>query len=239
MTVRRETVGRLLLELGVVVVGILIALGVDRLNQGRLDRVSERSYLRALAGDLEADTVALGGLIRSMRDRRAAAGRVLGLLEGPVDTAPDPAALAWDLNYAGWVTSFEPTDFTYRELMSTGGLALIEDAGLKRGVVAYYEAVDFYSQFSPLWHETARGRYRPEVRRLVSADDWHAIVSSRSPEGDGGLDPDAALRTLREAELVPKLLVSMTVSLEQQAESFGELRSRAAELLARLPGAEP
>ena len=51
---RRTT--RVLTEFAVIVVGVLVALGVDSWNEGRAERDMERSYLEALANDLRGDS---------------------------------------------------------------------------------------------------------------------------------------------------------------------------------------
>ncbi len=188
-----KTLRRLVAELLVVVFGILIAVGVDRWNQGRQERIAGERYVEALAEDLAADTVALGRLVGIYRAREAAGQRVLDAIERDSDFEDDPAALASDINYAGYVTSFKASDFTYRELLSTGGFGLIEDPDLKRALVAYYQSVEFNAQFNPLWVETPRAYYRPEVRARVAPADWAAIETSELGAGGDPLDADATL----------------------------------------------
>lgn len=236
ISVKNTTLRRVLVELGVIVVGVLIALGVDRLNQRRIDENTEAEYLTALSTDLAEDTASLGSLVRTFAARGAAATRFRRILSSDSLSVADPARLAWEINHAGWVTSFEPTDFTYRELISTGGLALIDDQALKREIVAYYERVQFASQFYPLWQRSA-ANYRPIVRALLPLDDWALVASSRGPEGEGGLDVAGVLESLRKDGEVQKLLVSIEVAQAQQAETHGDLKTAATELLAYLDAA--
>lgn len=141
----------------------------------------------------------------------------------------------WDLNNAGWVTSFDPSDFTYRELIATGGLALIRDAELKRSLIAYYQAVDFVTQFYPLWHSTALDHYNPELRRRVSLADWAAIERSNGSASDVPIRTEAVLRDLRTGEDIEKLLVTIMVSADEHLGSLRRLRARSEALLDHLP----
>jgi hypothetical protein len=220
-------------ELAVVVVGILIALGVDGWNERRLERATEVTYLDALVRDLAADTTSLSGLISSYHIRRQAAQRVLDAVQSS-HYEGTAAELAWDVNVAGYITSFDPTDFTYRELMATGGLGLLRDADLKRDLIAYYQAVDLVAQFYPLWHAAATEDYNPLVRRRVSATDWRAIELSRGRPDDLPIDTDGVLRRLAEDGDVQKILVTMTVSAGQQIASWERLQGTATDLLIAL-----
>lgn len=235
MSLETKALRRLFVELLVVVFGILIAFAVDRWNQDRQDRATAAQYAEALAEDLAADTAALGMLARLYAGREAAATRVLDALGRTSAFEGDPTALAWDINYAGYVTSFDPTDITYRELVSTGALGLIHEPGLKHALVAYYESVDFVAQFYPIWHETARVYYKPEVRSRVSLADWIAIETSVGQGEDKPVAPDATLDALRQSGLSQKLLTSMLISLTQQASSHESLREAAIDLMALLP----
>jgi len=218
------------IELMVVVFGILIAFSVDRWNQGRQDRHAEAAYLEALAQDLRADTAALSRLVGMYRDRKEAAQRIQQALEHQSPYPGDGAALAWDINNAGWITSFQPSDITYRELLGTGDLGLIRDPELKRQMVAYYQRVEFFAQFGPLWRQPAL-EYNPEVRGRVTPADWVAIERSRGAPEDEPVLIEEILPALRRDGVIHKHLTSVQSALEQQEASHEVLRADAARLL--------
>ena len=56
---RTATLRKALLEFAVIVLGVLVALGVDQWNGSRQDRARETDYLGRLAADLRLDTAAL------------------------------------------------------------------------------------------------------------------------------------------------------------------------------------
>ncbi len=225
---------RLVVELLVVVFGILIAFTVDRWNQDRQDRATATQYVEALSEDLAADTATLRVLAGLYRDREAAAQRVLDAIESDAAFEGDPEALAWDIKYSGYVTSFSASDFTYHELLSTGGLGLIERPDLKRALVAYYQSTEFLGQFYPLWQKTAVEFYQPEVRLRVSPTDWFAIENSGVQAEGHPFSPDATLAALRQDSLIEKLLTTMMIALRQQASSHEALRDDAVALLSLL-----
>lgn len=124
-----RTWGSLLVELVIIVVGVLIAFGLNSWWDGRTTALRERAYLRALASDVDQNVSRLEAQIET--DRRVLES-TQGLLErtkaaGPVAQDSARALLANVFLSA----RFEPVMGTYEALVSSGDLTFIGDDTLR------------------------------------------------------------------------------------------------------------
>jgi len=130
--------GRVLLELALIVVGILIALAVDSWIDDRRDARAERQYLEQLAQDLERDLAMLEESLhfeQTQVDNSALAYRALRQGVAPEQREAVASAL-------GTLTARRTLRLgraTYTDLLSTGNLRLIGNAGLRDRIVRLYE----------------------------------------------------------------------------------------------------
>jgi hypothetical protein len=153
----RKWWARLLGEFLVIVVGVLVALGVDDLRQASEDRELE-SYLRVrLAQDLDEDIEELERVILRAERRLWLINTVLGVDTGG-DDAPSGPFPAGDADVIGncvpscdpyssdfrplsvlaMFTQFDLSDGTYREMLATGSLRVLRDLALRESLAAYY-----------------------------------------------------------------------------------------------------
>ncbi len=229
-------------ELLIVFLGIIGALWADELRRGWADRDLERTYLGALRVDIAEDIVRLESVLRSAEGHAESARRVWDTVSLGNGTDIDPGRLAYDIQFAGFGYFFYPSNPTYRDLLSTGGLGLIEDLELRHAVVGYYEAVSQMRQFYVPWTAVMEA-YRPHVNALLPPADYAAIVQSfgREQGRDSTLLPPAQLdvaRTLGNLDNAPFLnsLLDVMESAEQQEGSFIGLLATAEALSRRLEG---
>ena len=120
-----------------IVLGVLVALGVDDLRQGVSDRRLEQELLERLRADLVADA----------EDLERAQGQVvrrLWVLEALVaDASPDadppfPALIATPLRPFNNLPEFDLFDDAYQEMIATGTLGVVRDDALRTEIVSYY-----------------------------------------------------------------------------------------------------
>lgn len=228
------------LELLVVVVGILLALGVDRLNQQRLDRLQEREYLVQLSADLETDLSTLDDVVEQATGHRDAALTVLDVVARGPSSIGDRDAFAWQINYATFIYFFFPTESTYRELTSTGGLAVLRDDALRRNVIAYYEGNERLAQYHDVWKATSWDRLQPAYQELLAPSDWRLIATTQRIDGalpverPGEIDVDEVVARLGSSEHVQNLLSTVVVNSTQQIGAYGSRREEAEALLAQI-----
>lgn len=161
MTIRSARVpwAKFLGEFLIIVVGILVALFVDRWNEARKENELERRYLESLIVDLETDVQRIAGLDTLTLTRVAAATRLLSAIG--VDTSQpdgfsttddwrrqansmaDTMALERAVDWTGRVFRLEIASPTFDELTSTGNLRVIANPNLRRRLSEYYRRLDY------------------------------------------------------------------------------------------------
>ena len=173
--VRQQNWTAVAVEVGIVVLGVLIAFQVNAWGQARSDRAQEQTHLRQLAADLaeterlmtRADSVSLPW------DR--AANRLWAAFY--TDPPPPRDSLMWWRIWAdSYVTDARPLLGTAEALIATGDLALVHDDSLRAAIVAYVEetraGMETQARLSAQWHEAQatmdRGIDNGEVVQMVT-----------------------------------------------------------------------
>jgi hypothetical protein len=130
--------GHVLLELGLLVTGILIALAVDNWMDLRREARAERQYLELLGRDLEQDLETLDEIRRFEQAQVDASVLVFRALRRGVDPA-DREAVAAALGQLTSRRTLRLRRAAYTNLLSTGELRLIRNAALRDRIVRLYE----------------------------------------------------------------------------------------------------
>lgn len=131
---------RLAAEFVVIVVGVLVALGVDAARDARADRVREATYLGQLQADLSetadhlAEAISVDQRARDGADRLTVALNASGL-------PPSDSLASWLAAATNSSASFYPTMGTVTALVESGELRLIRDEDLRRRVLRYHSGV--------------------------------------------------------------------------------------------------
>lgn len=126
---------RLLLELGVVFLGVVIALGADSWAQDRADQARIESHLRALDADLAASRASIQfWLDRTIAQRVAADTSTLRLLsDEPIDGAT--------IGLVGWGDHPALSLGTFNTLLATGDINLLGDS-VRVAIVGAFTALE-------------------------------------------------------------------------------------------------
>lgn len=124
-------------EIVLVVIGILIALGINNWNQDRKDRIKEGNYVELLIRDLSSDAVSLNELIGLSDQSVAAKNLVLAYQEGSIDR-PDSLSTHFIRATFNGITSFVPNTSAIREIQSAGGLALLKNDAVREQILRLY-----------------------------------------------------------------------------------------------------
>ena len=153
---RRELVGRLAAEFAIIVLGVLVALGVDDWRSGQADLKREAYFLGSLIEDLEADIVDFQAAHANAQARVAAALFVISEVGAqrpaasrrqsigtstaftPEPDAPIPRDLTAGLQQLATVANFDIATGTHDEILSTGSFRLIRSESIRRGISKYY-----------------------------------------------------------------------------------------------------
>lgn len=132
--------GRLAAEFVVIVVGVLVALGVDAARGSRDDRLREAVYLQQLQTDLTTTAESLANAISLEEAAIENADRVIQALNASVLPAPDSLG-AWMLGATASSATFHPTMGTITALVESGELRLLRNDELRQRVLQYHNAV--------------------------------------------------------------------------------------------------
>jgi len=184
---------RLLAELVVIVAGVLIALWVDNLNTERLERQQEETYLLGVLEDLRSDSLALAERRRTAQRGLHAADRLLMFRQDPELVAPADSLASW-LVHAAFVDNFVVQDHTYREILGAGGLSLIRDPSVRRGISSYYRSIES-AEFFTDWYKNEEEDYWDLLGRRLDPEDF--AVATGAVSEMSRLNPDAVAGLLR------------------------------------------
>ena len=124
----------------VVIVGILIAFGLNNWNQTRLNRQLERDYLERLKIDLIYDKSYYQRRSSESQKRvenyKLAIDKLYNIQETVQDAGEIMLLADWDTEH------LSVQDFTFKELNSSGNLGLIQNVSLRDSLISYYKEVD-------------------------------------------------------------------------------------------------
>lgn len=135
-----RSLGRLAAEFAVIVVGVLVALGVDAAREAHNDRQREEVYLQQLRADLATTAQGLASAISMEQAAVDAADRVIAGLN--VAELPNTDSLGvWILRATASSATFHPTMGTVTALVESGELRLLRDDELRQSVLKYHTAV--------------------------------------------------------------------------------------------------
>lgn len=116
-------------EIILVVIGILIALQINNVNETKKQRAQEIHYLKNLKTDLEMNIAHINTYIEQRKDRIASSKIILEHFEGKPITDYEAFSTHCSKIYT-WRKFFQINN-TFQELMNSGNLALISNDSIK------------------------------------------------------------------------------------------------------------
>jgi hypothetical protein len=131
---------RLTAEFVVIVVGVLVALGVDAARDARLERIREAGYLLQLRTDLAVTAESLAEAIAVDRRASESADLLIRALASP-GLPPSDSLAAWTAATTNSSASFYPTMGTVTALVESGELRILRDEELRQRVLGYHSSV--------------------------------------------------------------------------------------------------
>jgi len=154
----------------VIVLGVLIALGLDDYQTGRYERRLATDYVQRIQGDLDQDlayieNVWIPGLEIKRQSLESIAPVIRGQSPAPADTVKFFKTVSlggvMGTSAAAWYT-----DTTFQDMRATGNLRLIQDPAIRAEISEYYEAME---------NETLRverrfSNYVPFVHSIIPAE---------------------------------------------------------------------
>jgi hypothetical protein len=141
--VKRDILRKSVFEIVIIVLGILIALGVDSLNSYRIDRKTERAYLGRLMEDTQENLTAVQRLEEALQRKRAALTAVADILKSQqtlhANAGDMVVALSGGADF-GWFFPLFRT-YTFDEIRSSGNLDLIVNLQLRSSLLGLHETL--------------------------------------------------------------------------------------------------
>lgn len=125
----------------VVVIGVLLALGIDQFKNSLKDDQIEKDYLQALRSDLQSDIAQFhDDIYPEINARLEAADRLLSISEDnlPSDIASQ-AAFYEDIGQSGFMRIYQPRKTALEDLLATGNIRNITNFELRLSILNYYE----------------------------------------------------------------------------------------------------
>jgi len=125
-------------DVTVVIVSILLAFQIDRWAEQNRNRQLEMEYLVRLKQDLRMEIGQMDTALGYVSDRLQAVRLLEVLVEDPTNDVNSSGFLPWAIETATWRSFPQIASFVYRELQSTGNLALIQTESLRRDLAGHY-----------------------------------------------------------------------------------------------------
>lgn len=224
------------LDLGVVVLGVFLGLEAANWNQARQDRAEERRYYAQIVVDLRRDLDKLQLAQRQSLKYDRAAETVLEALEHGIPRGTDPSDFATDIDHAGFLYIPSPSRRTYDELISTGNLRLLRQPRTKDAIAAYYEAFAELRQWDILLRQQ-QGDYWSASAGVVPRRVSQAALIGAHPQVSAA-EAEDILKRARATPRLREMLIGMaahqarvrrdSIGLEREARALIEkLRSKA------------
>ena len=148
-------------EIVLVVIGILIALSINNLNNNIKDLKLEKQYISSLINDLEADSIAISEIKMVSNEQVKRKNKLIEYFEGKQFTNDSIAhffSSQWEITY-----EFNPITITIDELKSTGRIGLIQNSSIRKQIIKTYNTYENFTNNFQSYYE----RGREELRQIT------------------------------------------------------------------------
>ncbi len=162
-------------EIIIVIIGITIAFSMNKCADNLKDNKLKTQYLTNLKRDIEADKVQLEKNIETIDDKLRVCAEIIPKLNSDKD---QDMQLMNNIFTILKYENFSPKNITYKTLINSGDLKLIEDFNLKTAIQQHYanyvEMTDVYIRHTSLIKDYL-GNY------LVNNADYDLIQKGKAP----------------------------------------------------------
>jgi hypothetical protein len=231
-------------EVFVIILGLMLALQLDRWREERAERELERVYIDRLINDIQSDIPVIEYAITLQSIRLDLVDLLMEVAGNPEVKIEHPVVFLGAVDQAAYTYTPDLTEHTFENLRSTGDLKLILDDRVKEVLFEYYGYDEEQRQYRPLQFATesrhfelAAGILSVEQSRYIQ-DHFlyfrpHTIEAAKAAEFDRS-EVAATVKRLRERpELVAWLPQVRGLQLEQIV-VHGNRLDRAREVLSAL-----
>ena len=177
--IREQNWFAVVLELGIVVLGVVIGFQVTAWGQAQADRAKEQEYLNQLVADLhETEGILTDGDERAENPDRA----MRQLYEAFYAPQPPPrdSLLRW-IYRTSWIWPVRPVLGTIEALVSTGDLAIIRNDSLRSAITTYLD----YARRLTVVHDGNVNRWIEHSDVLFTKVDRATLLEALDPTRTG------------------------------------------------------
>ncbi len=173
-------------EIILVVIGILIALQINNWNQNRLNDKLEVQYYERLLEDFNEEKVIIQATLNYSKQVSFHAKNAISVFENSEEMNPNPVDNLIDMYQASQLLDPNATASTYKELIASGQINLIQNDSLKTAVMRYYE-VDWPEtqvfKVSNIYRENLRGKMPDAIQTEIRAKCGDIYIKVRKGYG--------------------------------------------------------
>jgi hypothetical protein len=145
-TISTRGIRWLVAETLVVVLGIVIALGLDDYRTDRFERKLEIEYVERIQNDIERDLEYIDLVWHPrLRMKREALDSIAPIVRSQAPVPDDAIEFLKEVSLGGVMGTSAMvwyTDTTFQDMRATGNLRLIEDAAIRAEISEYYEVLE-------------------------------------------------------------------------------------------------
>ena len=224
-----------LVDLLVVVAGILIALQLGAWAEANEDRSLEEAYLERLAEDLEIERGRMEAAGRYAENRLAAVRLLARIAAEPSLAAAQPSRVPWAVETATWRSFPQINAYVYRELQSTGRLALVRSEALRRMLAEHYTALQHDARVGE--DLSAQRRFDAATAGLLTIDELVAVERAGGDPEDWSTPPERAVEIADRLARLPAALAELPGIAQHHTFNLrviDQMRARADALLTSL-----
>ena len=157
-------------EIILVVIGILIALQINNWNQNRLNEDLESLYYKRLLADVKEEQLIIESTINYSKQVSAHAKEAIAVFENSSKANPNPIQNVIDMYQASQFSDSYSASSTFKELIASGQINLIQNDSLKTALIRYYDVN--WSQIGVFklknkYRENLRGKMPDEIQAQI------------------------------------------------------------------------
>lgn len=160
----KKSFARYLIELVIVIVGVTIAFWLNTKAETSKENMILSNYYNELLSDLDDDRNTLN---QSIRRNELKLTDMITALQLYQNKEPSRDSIFKYSKLVGNYNFFDPQDITYRSMISSGDLKLINDFQLKRKLVSLYDTYKVIDDFQNNHLQALDENYFPKYVKMV------------------------------------------------------------------------
>jgi Family of unknown function (DUF6090) len=203
----KEKIGKISLEVVIIVFSIMVSLWLDNWNDKRKEREEVKEFLADLKEDLKEDTISMHSKINKLKPYIKDYSSVLDLTDTQLDSMKKVNASV-NLNFD--FIPFQLNEGSYQGFKSSGKIGFIDNKNLKREILSYHE------QLIPSLKEIEK--IHMEHQKVLMNTFFGSEYSEKSTK-ETFLDPSVRAQ-LNTAKMFANLMVQFSETSLQQADSL-------------------